>query len=109
MKTSLINVLSSQRSRTRRYKSNIVVLREIRRYQKIIDFFIFREFFARLCREILYNIVVEKAHDLLTFRINYQIQRNVLKCFQKIIESFVILFFFNECIISLRYFIALFL
>ena len=73
MKTLLINILSSQKSKIRRYKSNTMILREIRKFQKIIDFFIFFVVFVRLIREIFYNVNVAKIHDLISFRIDYRI------------------------------------
>ena len=58
------------------------VFREIRKYQKSIDFMISKLSFQRVIRKILFEIVDQN--------VEMRIQANVLKTLQKTIEIYVI-------------------
>ena len=87
------------------------VLREIRKYQREIKLLISRSSFEKLIREIIYDLNLTRVRDqsVSSEQIFTRIQTIALKCFQKIIEFFVIEFLTNECTNSLRYFFALFM
>jgi len=82
----------------RRYKSDIVTLREIRKYQKSFENLISKMIFERLVREIMHDCA--KANMLLY---DYCIQRSALSALQEVTEDFMIFFMKSKCIILLHY------
>ena len=64
------------------------VFKEIRKYQKSIDFMISKLSFQRIIREILFEIIDQN--------VEMRIQTNVLKTLQKTIEIYVIDIFENK-------------
>ena len=57
----------------------IIILREIKKYQKSTDLFLLKKSFAHVIREIM-NLI-------LSFSRHFQIQASILKALQKIIEA----------------------
>jgi histone H3/H4 len=69
-------------------------LREIKRLQRLIDLIISRLFFAKIVRDVLYDIF---------FNDTYQIQLKILKALQKTTKSMITTKFQSKfCVISLK-------
>ncbi len=80
----------------RKFKQEIVALREIRRYQKDANLLILKLYFERIIREIIRNQT--------SMNEDYKIQTSTLLALQKITEAFLYRFLASKCIIHLHYF-----
>ena len=89
----LVNASASNSSKkARRYKSETVALREIRRYQKSTNLLLSKTAFRRLIKKIVYNL-----------RSDLRMQATTLNALQEITEAFLISFLSSKCIILLHY------
>jgi len=79
----------------RKFKQEIVVLREIRRYQKDANLLILKLCFERVVREIVRNQT--------SMNEDYKIQALTLLTLQKITEAFLYEFLASKCITHLHY------
>jgi len=82
----------------RRYKSDTVALREIRKYQKITENLIFKMIFERLIRKIMHDYAWANM-----LQYDFRIQRSVLNALQEVTEDFMIFFIKSKCITLLHY------
>ncbi len=79
----------------RKFKQEIVALREIRRYQKDANLLILKLYFKRVIREIVRNQT--------SMNEDYRIQTSILLALQKITEVFFYKFLASKCITHLHY------
>jgi len=82
-----------------RYKSNMIALRKIWKYQKSFENLISKMIFERLVSKIMHDCA--KANMLIY---DYCIQHSVLSALQEVIEDFMISFMKSKCITLLHYY-----
>ena len=82
----------------RRYKSDTVTLREIRKYQKIAKNLILKMIFERLIKEIMHDYAWVNM-----LQYDFRIQRSVLSALQEVIEDFICFFMKSKCITLSHY------
>jgi len=82
----------------RRYKSDIVTLRKIRKYQKIAENLILKIIFERLIRKIIHDYAWTNM-----LQYDFRIQRSVLNALQEVTEDFMCFFMKSKCITLSHY------
>jgi len=82
----------------RRYKSDTVTLRKIRKYQKIAENLILKIIFERLIRKIIHDYA---WINMLQY--DFRIQRSVLNALQEVTEDFMCFFMKSKCITLSHY------
>ncbi len=87
-----------QQKTKRRYKSEMIALCKIWKYQKSVENLILKMIFKWLVKEIVHNCAYT---NMLSY--NYCIQRSVLNTLQEVIEDFMCFFMKNKCITLSHY------
>ena len=84
-------------------KFEIKTFRDIRRYQKFIEFLISKICFNRFVREFIHDITKKNIEfdDIIE---DFRIQRAIFEVFQKTTKNYIIFVLSNKYIISLHYF-----
>ncbi len=82
----------------RRYKSDTVTLRKIRKYQKIAENLILKIIFERLIRKIIHDYAWTNM-----LQYDFRIQRYVLNALQEVTEDFMCFFMKSKCITLSHY------
>jgi len=80
------------------YKSEMITLREIWKYQKSAENLILKMIFEWLVRKIVHNCA---CTNMLSY--NYCIQHSVLSTLQEVTEDFMCFFMKSKCITLLHY------
>jgi len=88
-----------QQKTKRRYKSEMIALCKIWKYQKSVKNLILKMIFERLVKEIVHDCA---CINMLSY--NYCIQRSVLNALQEVIKDFMYFFMKSKCIILLHYY-----
>jgi len=87
-----------QQKTKRRYKSEIIALHKIWKYQKSVKNLLFKMIFKRLVRKIVHDCAYT---NMLSY--NYCILRSVLNALQEVTEDFMCFFMKSKCITLLHY------
>jgi len=87
-----------QQKTKRCYKSKMIALCKIWKYQKSVENLIFKMIFKWLVKEIMHDCA---CTNMLSY--NYCIQRSVLSALQEVIEDFMCFFMKSKCITLLHY------
>ncbi len=87
-----------QQKTKKRYKSEMIALCKIQKYQKAVENLIFKMIFKRLVRKIVHDCAYA---NMLSY--DYCIQRSVLSALQEVTENFMCFFMKSKCITFLHY------
>jgi len=87
-----------QQKTKRHYKSEMIILCKIQKYQKSVENLILKIIFEQLVKKIVHDCAYI---NMLSY--NYCIQRSVLSALQEVIENFMCFFMKSKCITLLHY------